>query len=803
MSGWARAASWFAILLLTVPALLGADWPHWRGPGHDGKAQAPGLFGDEPFALELAWSRPLGIAYSGMAIVDGRLVTMFSDGEHDYLAALDAASGEEIWRYRIDTKFPAKGGSEGGPSSVPAIEDGVVYAIGPLGRIFAVRLEDGGELWALRADADLAAPVPHFGFASSPLVVGELVFVQVGGAGGHSLVALERKTGKTVWSTGADPVSFPSPILADLAGQLQIVAATDKNVMGLDRETGVVLWAAEHGNSNVSTAVPLGDNRFVVPGYKESAAFRVRSVDGRHTVEEIWRTTDLKGSFGAPVFHDGYLYGYSGDFLTCVSAEDGGKVWKSRAPGGHGLILVDGHLVILGADGAVVAAEASPEGYVEKARVRVFKRGSYTYPSFAEERVFVRNTRGIAAVSVRRGASSLRAEARDVAENDFLAFVREVERSDDKGKRIDAFIESQSGFPVVEDDRWVHFVYRGEAEDVAITGSMTEFRAEESLRRIPGTELFYRSYAIEPGARWEYRFNVDFEHPQPDPLNPRRAPAGDGEMSEVVTGNRVEPKHVRPYSGPRPGRVESLTIRSAALGGSRRVEVYLPAGYDDGDRSYPLLVLTDGDGWLRLAGLPDSLNHLIGNGVEPLIAAFVEKPALGAAVEFGGPRSADHVRMITDEVVPRLEKRYRLRNGRDSRAILGAGTGAMMSTYAAVLRPDVFGKAGACSVYLVDPLGKRLIGMLGGKDGSDFRSHFRVIWNRYEWKRAEWDLDIAEDSRRVVDALRAAGHDVVATEALDSAGWGAWRVQVAEMLRGFFPEGSGLQSKCFAAKPLD
>jgi enterochelin esterase family protein len=526
----------------------------------------------------------------------------------------------------------------------------------------------------------------------------------------------------------------------------------------------------------------------LVPGYKESAAFRVRRVDERHTVEELWRTTDLKGSFGAPVFHEGYLYGFSGDFLTCVSAEDGSKVWKSRAPGGHGLILVDGHLVILGADGAVVAAEASPEGYVEQARVRVFERGSYTYPSFADERIFVRNTRGIAAVSVRRGASSSSAEVPDVAENDFFAFVREVERSDDKGKRIDAFMESQSGFPVVEDDRWVHFIYRGEAEDVAITGSMTEFRAEEPMRRIAGTELFYRSYAIEPGARWEYRFNVDFEHPQLDPLNPRRAPAGDGEMSEVVTGSWVEPEHVRPYAGARPGRVESFTVDSAALGGVRRVEVYLPAGYDDGDRSYPLLVLTDGDGWFELAGLPDSLNHLIGSGIQPIVAAFVEKPARGAAAEFGGPRSADHVRMIADEVVPRLEESYRLRSDRDSRAILGAGTGAMMSIYAAALRPDVFGKAGACSVYLVDPLGTRLIGMLRAQDGPGPRSHFRVIWNRYEWKRAEWDLNIAEDSRRVVEALGASRHDVVATEALDSAGWGAWRVQVAELLRDFFPD---------------
>jgi hypothetical protein len=133
-------------LLFLVPSVVAADWPHWRGPNHDGKADAGGVFGDQPFALELAWARPLGIAYSGISIADGRAVTMYSDGSQDYLVALDATSGEELWRRAIDAKFPAKGGSEGGASSVPAIDEGIVYAVGPMGHLLAVRLDDGSEV---------------------------------------------------------------------------------------------------------------------------------------------------------------------------------------------------------------------------------------------------------------------------------------------------------------------------------------------------------------------------------------------------------------------------------------------------------------------------------------------------------------------------------------------------------------------------------------------------------------------------------------------------------------------------------
>jgi hypothetical protein len=98
--------------------------------------------------------------------------------------------------------------------------------------------------------------------------------------------------------------------------------------------------------------------------------------------------------------HDGFVYGYSGEFLTCVSASDGTRAWKSRQPGGRGLILVDGHLVIFGKGGKVVVAEASPAAYREVARIDVLDRVGYTYPSFADGRIFVRNTRGIAAVSI-------------------------------------------------------------------------------------------------------------------------------------------------------------------------------------------------------------------------------------------------------------------------------------------------------------------------------------------------------------------------------------------------------------------
>jgi enterochelin esterase-like enzyme/outer membrane protein assembly factor BamB len=776
------------IALLTSPATRPADWPRWRGPNQDGIAPESGMFGIEPFALKLAWSRPLGLGYSGISVVDGRLVTMLADGEFDDLVAIDVSSGEEIWRYRIAVMSPSKGGSEGGPTSVPSIDDGIVYGLGARGDLFAVRMKDGSELWSKRLDRDLGAPPPHFGFTTAPLVVDDLLFVQAGGADGRSLVGLRKTTGEVVWSVGDDAVAYQSPILATLAGRLQIVAYTGKQAMGLVPESGEILWSHEHGmgQEGSSSPVMLGGDRILLPGYQSTAAIRIsRSGDG-YAVDEVWRSSSLKGSFATPVVHEEFIYGFSGDFLTCVSAEDGETVWKSRPPGGNGLIVVDGHLVIFGAQGAIVVAQASPDGFEEKTRVKVSEHGSQTYPSFADGTIFVRNTRDIAAVTITHDIAPVADRVSTPPANDFEAFVRKIERSEDSQQQIDEFMNAQERFPIVERNELVHFVYRGNVDDVAITGTMTEVQVEEPLERIGSSDLYYKTYPIEAGARWEYRFNVDFENPQPDPLNPRRVPSGDGEVSELVMPGWTAPRHIEPYTGSAPGRVESFELQSKILGNTRQIKVYLPPGYDGGTDAYPILILEDGEAWLELADLPNSLNNLIGNKISPLIAVFVEMPKRAARDEMGGPRAADHVRMLADELVPRLDESYRTLGGPESRGIVGTASGALMAAFTVIERPEVFGKSGGLSIQLFEPLTSELMTAIEQKKGGA-ATQFLIIWNRYELRREDWGLDFGEDSRRMMEALRTNGYDVDGGEVQDGAGWGSWRAHVAELLESFFP----------------
>ena len=772
------------------PPAVAADWSRWLGPTQDSRAAGPGLSAGKSVGFEVAWRRTLGIGYTGIAVAGGTAVTMFADGTNDWLVAVDPRSGDERWRYDIGAMYPAQGGSEGGPAGFPVVADGVVYGLGAAGHLFAVRLEDGKEVWKVRIDETLGARPAMFGFSTVPLVAGAALFVQAGGDQGRSLVAFDRATGEVLWSAGDDRVGYGSPMLASFDGVEQIVAHTNTTLYGLDPRSGNVLWSLANGkeesDDSVGTPVFLDSHRFFLNGDTESRAFVVTQEGGTWRADEAWVTRAMKGSLATPVHHKGHLYGFDGDFMTCISAADGTKVWKSRPPGGRGLILVDEQLLIFANNGAMVAVEATPEGYREAGRLELADTGTWTYPSFADGLIFVRNTKEFAAIAARPLVLvAAKPEGTAAPRNAFERFVQRVEASDAKRPLVDEFMAAQTQFPVVEDG-WVHFVYRGEADDVAMTGSMTEYQVEEALRRVAGTDLFYRSYAVEPATRWEYRFNVDFENRQPDPLNPRRILGREGESSEVTTAGWNASAWMQPYTAENAGRVERFTLASKIMENERLVDVYLPAGYDGGDERFPLVVATDGQGWHDFGKLPNVLDHISGRSAKRMIVALVHQPERAGA-ELAGPKSDDYVRMLADELVPKLDATYRTEARADSRAMLGAGSGGTMAAYVAVSRPDVFGKVAAMSVYLGSESGSKLIAAAESFDAARSRPVFEIARNRVELRRADWNADIARDTDRLAETLEQHGFRVAAREAVDSSGWGAWPVRAGELLAALFP----------------
>src|SRR5215207_5892895 len=246
-----RATATLALLTLVLPQSpaprLTAEWPNWRGTFFDSTVDTGRSVFAKPFELKVRWRRTLGPGYSGIVISGGHAVTMFSDGKNDVLVSLTSDNGREEWRISLAATFPGRDGSTGGPVSTPAVQDGIVYALGPRGDLVAVRLADGRPVWRRHLVRDFAAEVPHWGFTTSPLVTGDVVVLLTGGP--NAVTAFDKRTGEVAWQAGADVASYQSPMLASVDGRTQIVVGGDQTLYGLSSRDGRELWKYAHGGT--------------------------------------------------------------------------------------------------------------------------------------------------------------------------------------------------------------------------------------------------------------------------------------------------------------------------------------------------------------------------------------------------------------------------------------------------------------------------------------------------------------------------------------------------------------------------
>lgn len=777
--------------------------------------------GEPAWGLEMVWKRPLGPGNSRIVIIEGLAVTLFSDGEFDNAVALDASTGKEIWRYRIAPTYRGHDGSRGGPHASPVVDEGTVYSLGPRGHLFAIDLDDGAVIWLRNIVSDLGARAPFWGFATTPLVAGRILIVQTGAPGGRSICGFDKRTGELVWTAGSDPVGYQSPALMTLAGRRQAVAVTNRQIMGMVPETGEILWTYRHSTTELegsSEAVSIGNDRFLLTSSgadytSDTSLYQVVRAGSGFSVEQLWLSSALKYSYAAPVLVDKCLYGFHRSFLTCVDPLTGKRIWRSRPPGGKNFALVEDRLAILTADGRVVTVLPSGEGYEELASLQVLDRGAFTVPTFSEDTIFVRNHAEIAAirmgkpepVGVAGDEAQLEEPDADWRRSSFGAFVRRVEVAENKERLIDAFMRSQRRYPIVEGDDLVHFIYRGSASDVAVR--MSDWGDADPMRRITGTDFFHRSLRLEPDSRWEYMFEVDLETWITDPLNPRTAPGEWADRSELVMPGWSAPEHLRNPVGER-GRVDSFEFLSESLGNRRDVKVYLPAGYSQTNERYALLIVEDGLQSLEYALIDRSLDNLIGESVAALIVAFVGRPEETYRVvteshayqEYGGLRTAEHARMLGEELVPYLDQHYRTLPKPDSRALMGNRSAGLAALYAAVHHPDVFSKVAVQSLLFgPTPLQSSRLRrrevfetvLATLNSGPEMPLQFYVDWASHGFRFAEEEIDVRRDSLELVELLRGKGYEVTGGEYPGTDGWGSWRARTDAILEALFPLGSG------------
>lgn len=773
---------------LSLPRASDADigWPSLRGPSYDGARHNVELFADPDSTLQVGWKRPLGSGYSAVVIGEGHAFTLFAAGEHDVVAAFDVETGDERWRTTIGPTYGGHDGSHDGPISTPLLADGKIFTLGGWGRLLALDAATGETRWSTHLNEDLGAKKPFYGFATSPVLAAGVLVVQVGGGDGNSIVGFDPDDGTVRWSFGDDPVVYQSPIVATIAGREQVLAATAQHLYGIAAGTGEVLWQHEHGGDERGMGgetiipVPAGDDRvLLLHKMDESVMVQVVQQGSGFAVETLWANNSIRGTYVHPVYHEGFLYGMAGRILTCVDAATGERRWRSREPGDGFPTLVGDQLVIITKPGTLHVAEATPEGYRERAQLPLFNEHSWSAVAYADGHLYARSMAQLARIDTTAVAGTSETDDSWLASTRFGRFLDQVAIDDDKAASVDAFLEAQARFPIVEPSGAVHFLYRGPDEDVGIVGDMIGYRREDPMQRVPGTDLFYYSTRLEPTAAVYYGFIPSYEQTTPDPRNPQTGRSLFGTVSWFAMP--AWPGADFTVAGQPKGRLETVRWTSAiGEGQEREVSVYLPMGYNrDTERRYPVLYVHGGADALEHGAYQASLDNLIGETVEPLIAVFV----VGEHRRWDRNNQPLYAQMIAEELVPKIDSVYRTRTDRMARASAGTADAASAALRTAFEHPEVFGRVAIQSptIMTADDVAPWI-------DAADLRS--MVIyhdWGTYHLRSPHEAWDMAEANRELFTVFRNRGYRPAGGETPDGFGWACWRSRTDDLLKALFP----------------
>ena len=789
---WALAVG---VILAGAAAVQAAasDWPGLRGPAYDGAAREGQLLSKRGGGLAVGWKVAVGSGYSAVAVADGIAVTMFMSGADDVIAAFAVDTGKEVWRTRIGEAYKGHDGSHDGPVSTPAIADGRVFGLDPGGDLVALSAKEGKEIWRKSLTAEFGSEAPHYGFSTSPIVVDGVLVVEVGGKDGKSIVGFDAATSKALWNAGDDAVEYQSPAAALVAGEMQVVAVAAKKLYGIAPRTGKVLWSYEHQGEDAVPGggsmipVPAGPGRFLLMNKSDSSSMlevkRGKELD--YEVREVWSSNSIRGSYVTPVYHDGHLYGISGRILTCVDAATGETKWRSREPGDGFPTLVGDQLAIITKPGTLHVVKAAPDAYQELASLPLFDEHSWSQVAFAGDNLFVRSMGHLARVDVVAATPVAAAAPAWLAATEFGRFLAELERAPDREAAVEAWLARQKSFPVIEGPDLVHFIYHGEATDVGIVGDHIGARREDPMTHVAGTHLFYSSARLEPDAAVLYGFLVDYGEPSKDPRNPRGAKGSFGDVSLLTMPAWRGAGATVAADDARRGRLEPVDWESKIdEGKTRRLQVYLPSGYDASrERRYPVAYVLDGKAALDDGGMANVLDRAIGDGVEPLVAVFI----MPREDDKGPVRMPPdkYLEMLTQEIVPLVDGRFRTVADRSARASVGIGRTGGIALEGAMKHADLFARAGSLSGrFSFDPA-TAPPDALPTAEEKPFTLY--VGWGTYDMRSPHEAWDLSRDNRLVFARLRERGYHPAGGEAPIGNGWVLWRERAGELFAALYP----------------
>ncbi len=387
----------------------GSEWPEFHGPGRTNISSDTGLLKKWPQGgPEKLWTySQCGRGYSGVSIAEGMIFTAGDFDRQEMLLALDL-NGKLLWQQPNGAAWRR---SSPGSRATPTYSDGAVYHMNPTGRLAAYEAKSGRPLWAVDLDARFDAMYGIWALAENVIVDGDKVLCMPGGPKGR-VMALDKRTGKTIWANTEieHSAAYCSGVVVTHNGVRQLISMTQRSVVGVDVETGALLWSAPfapRSPQNALTPVFQDGHVFIACGH--SSGGRLIKPDlATRTASVVWHREELDDCHSGAFLLDGRLYGSAcrmgGKSFYCVDFLTGKTIKLDQELGKVGITCADGMIYALNHRGRMSLLAPTSDGFDVVSQFELRRKPTNAYlahPVVCGGRLYIRCGPDLHAYNVR------------------------------------------------------------------------------------------------------------------------------------------------------------------------------------------------------------------------------------------------------------------------------------------------------------------------------------------------------------------------------------------------------------------
>ncbi len=396
----------FVISLILSLTALAQEPTRWRGPLSNGIYEETGLLKVWPAAgPEIIWSfNELGQGHSSAVASGDFIYTTGMIGETGYLFKFKL-NGELIYKKEYGPEYVQ---SFYGTRGTPVIAGEKIYLVSGYGKLHCLNEKDGTLVWMQDMVTRYGGDTITWGYNETPVIDGDKIYCTPGGEN-NSVVALDRHNGNLIWSCAGEKElsAYCTPLLFVHNGRKILATHTASHLLGIDAETGVLLWSHPQTNQwavHANTPLYYDGGLFYFSGYGQGSGMLKLNQDGSKATL-AWENKSMDSRMGGAVVVDGYIYG-SGDNSRewkCINWKTGENTYTSADIAKGAVIYADGMLYCYSEKGELAMVKTDPAKFeiAGNTKVTLGSEQHWAHPMIYRGVLYLRHGKALIAYKIK------------------------------------------------------------------------------------------------------------------------------------------------------------------------------------------------------------------------------------------------------------------------------------------------------------------------------------------------------------------------------------------------------------------